>query len=287
MRAIEIVVAEIAEMALAVGPAVDRLAVAARRRARISARPCSMPAWMALRSASLKARRSNLRPGRSLSGAKLSNTARSRSRQRAFAQRPHRRPRTGRTDRRGLGAGQSATGSGGATVRWRISSRGLEDAPLVAHVGRLEQRARLQDAHAVELVGPVDQDAAEQPHRVGRRAHQLHLATAHRPSRPGPTIMCGGGCAAIQPVADIGEVVGEQVHEGVAVVEVAHRRHGEEQRLEREVEPGRRIERVVVGRRDGARAMVGELGTWRKRLSRWRSGLASLTVACQRVRYIS
>ena len=29
------------------------------------------------------------------------------------------------------------------------------------------------------------------------------------------------------------------------------------------------------------------VGTWRKRFSLWRNGLASLTVACQRVRYIS
>ena len=125
---------------------------------------------------------------------------------------------------------------------------GLEDAPLVAHVGRLEQHARLQDAHAVDLVGPVDQDAAEQPHRVGRRPHQLHVR--RRIARPGRADdHVRRRRSAMQPMADIGEVVGEQVHEGVAVVEVAHRRHGEEHRLEREVEPRRRIERVVVGRR--------------------------------------
>ena len=217
-----------------------------------------MPAWMARRSASLKARRSNLRPGRSFSGGEAFEHRAVALRQRALAQRAHRHlEQVERIGRIGGGPVGHRLGRRHGALAHQLAR--LEDAPLVAHVGRLEQHARLQDAHAVDLVGPVDQDAAEQPHRVGGRPHQLHVRRR---------IACPGGAddhvrrrlAAMQPMADIGEVVGEQVDEGVAVIEVAHRRHGEEHRLEREIEPRRRIERVVVGRRNAARAMVGELG---------------------------
>jgi hypothetical protein len=135
---------------------------------------------------------------------------------------------------------------------------GFQDAPFIPHVGRLEQHAGLQDAQAVEFFGSVDQDPADQPHRVGRRAQELHLRRRIAvPLRSDDHV--GWRLAAMQAVADIAEVVGEQVEEGIAVVEVADRRHGEEQRLDRQIEPGRGVERVGIGRRHRPRAMVGQV----------------------------
>ncbi len=217
-----------------------------------------MPAASARRSAPLNARRSNLRPALSLSGAKLSITARSRS---DSGLSPSARAPTANRSR-------GSAGLGGGPVGHRLGRRdgalahqllGFQDAPFVAHIGRLEQHAGLQDAHGIELLGPVDQDAPDQPYRVGRRAHQLHLRGGVAvPARPHDHVR--RRMPAIEAVAHIGEVVGEEVEEGVAVVEIADRRHGEEQRLERQVEPGRGIERVVVRRRHGARPVIGELG---------------------------
>ncbi|KAK6020083.1 hypothetical protein OSTOST_14270 [Ostertagia ostertagi] len=72
--------------------------------------------------------------------------------------------------------GQSATGFGRRLGAEAHQLAGFEDAPFVAHVRRFEQHAALQDAHAVEFLGLVDQDAAEQPYRRGGRADQRHVA---------------------------------------------------------------------------------------------------------------
>ena len=244
-------------MALAVGPAVDRLAVAAGRSADLGA---------ALFDAGLDGATLGLAEGApvelaagpKLQGCEAFEHRAVALRQRALAQRPQRHlEQVERIGRIGGGPVGHRLGRRHGALAHQLAC--LEDAPLVAHVGSLEQHARLQDAHAVDLVGPVDQDAAEQPHRVGGRPHQLHVR--RRIARPGRADdHVRRRLPAMQPVADIGEVVGEQVHEGVAVIEMPDRRHGQEHRLEREIEPRRRIEGVVVGRRHRPRAMVGELG---------------------------
>ena len=255
--AVEIVGAEIAEIALAVGPAVDRLAEATAAAADLG---------MALLDAGLDGALLGLAEGAQV---ELASGPQPQRRQlleegavalghRAFTQRPHADleeiERIGAVGRRPIG---HRLGRRHGALAHQFAR--LEDAPFVAHVGSLQQHAGLQDADAVEFLGPIDQDAPQKPHRVGGRPDQFHFGRrVALPVRPDDHVR--RRLSAILPVADIGEVVGEQVDEGVVVVEVADRRDGEKQRFDREVEPGHRIERVVVGRRHHPRAMVGEHG---------------------------
>ena len=121
----------------------------------------------------------------------------------------------------------------------------LEDAPLVALVGRLEQRPGLQAARLVDVIVilRIDGDRISQPHRPGRCAHGIGLAG--RDAGPGRAAHDPGTRHAS---AHLGDGALEGIEQGHAVAASLHLRQGEEGGFAREVEPGRGRQ-VAIARR--------------------------------------
>lgn len=199
---------------------------------------------------------------------------------RAYACRPGLAQRRAQAGPGVAGAGAQAdtgpVGQGcGIGRRRRVArQRGVDDLRKVLRIGRIARRRtpgggrrhavqRLQRQPVLhrkggrEIVGAVDQPAAEQPDIVAGRPDQPPGGQRAAPVRPDQAGLHGP--QAVEPAAQHGDVVAEEIHQRHRPVAAGrHRRHGDAQRAGAEVDPAGGIQRVVVGRGDLARPVVAE-----------------------------
>nr|WP_254535813.1 hypothetical protein [Sphingopyxis terrae] len=141
----------------------------------------------------------------------------------------------------------------------RFAFRAYVEAPRRRPVGG-NSRADLllQRFRGRKVVRSIDENAREHPGIVGGRLHKPnaigHLAIPIGADDPDPPAF-----AARRTRFQIGEIVGERVHERDREIAIAHRRDRHVDRPTRKLKKQGGINGVVVGGGDVARAIIGEL----------------------------